>query len=131
MVKRQVAELAGYFRKEFDGAQDFDFIFRCCEKAEKIIHIPRVLYHWRCHMDSTAADPESKAYAFEAGRKAVEEHYKRMGIPAKVEMTERPGWYRSRLEIQGKAPDLCDHSKQRSYRRSGAVPFFHGRAHLL
>ena len=100
-VKRQVAEQAGYFRKEFDGAQDFDFIFRCCEKAEKIIHIPRVLYHWRCHMDSTAADPESKAYAFEAGRKAVEEHYKRMGIPAKVEMTERPGWYRSRLEIQG------------------------------
>ena len=52
-------------------------------------------------MDSTAADPESKAYAFEAGRKAVEEHYKRMGIPARVEMTERPGWYRSRLEIQG------------------------------
>lgn len=100
-VKRQVAEQAGYFRKEFDGSQDFDFIFRCCEKAEKIVHIPKVLYHWRCHMDSTAADPESKAYAFEAGRKAVEEHYKRMGIPAKVEMTERPGWYRSRLEIQG------------------------------
>lgn len=100
-VKRQVAEQAGYFRKEFDGAQDFDFIFRCCEKAEKIVHIPKVLYHWRCHMDSTAADPESKAYAFEAGRKAVEEHYKRMGIPARVEMTERPGWYRSRLEIQG------------------------------
>ena len=62
--------------------------FRCCEKAEKIIHIPKVLYHWRCHMDSTAADPESKAYAFEAGRKAVEEHYRRMGIPAKVEMTQ-------------------------------------------
>ena len=100
-VKRQVAEQAGYFRKEFDGSQDFDFIFRCCDKAEKIVHIPKVLYHWRCHMDSTAADPESKAYAFEAGRKAVEEHYKRMGIPAKVEMTERPGWYRSRLEIQG------------------------------
>lgn len=100
-VKRQVAEQAGYFRKEFDGAQDFDFIFRCCEQAEKIVHIPKVLYHWRCHMDSTAADPESKAYAFEAGRKAVEEHYKRMGIPANVEMTERPGWYRSRLKIQG------------------------------
>ena len=53
-VKRQVAEQAGYFRKEFDGSQDFDFIFRCCEKAEKIVHIPKVLYHWRCHMDSTA-----------------------------------------------------------------------------
>lgn len=101
-VKRQVAEKAGYFRKEFDGAQDFDFIFRCCENAAGVIHIPRVLYHWRCHMDSTAADPESKAYAFEAGRKAVEEHYRRMGIPAKVEMTSRPGWYRSRVELQGR-----------------------------
>lgn len=100
-VKRQVAEAAGYFRSEFDGAQDFDFIFRCCEKAEEIIHIPRVLYHWRCHMESTAADPESKAYAFEAGRKAVEEHYRRMGIPAEVEMTQRPGWYRSRVKLEG------------------------------
>lgn len=101
VVKRQVAEKAGYFRQEFDGAQDFDFIFRCCENAREIIHIPKVLYHWRCHMESTAADPESKTYAFEAGRKAVEEHYRRMGIPAKVEMTERPGWYRSRVELQG------------------------------
>ena len=52
-------------------------------------------------MESTAADPESKAYAFEAGRKAVEEHYRRMGIGAEVEMTERPGWYRSRVAIEG------------------------------
>lgn len=100
-VRREIAEQTGYFRPEFDGAQDFDFIFRCCEKAEEIIHIPKVLYHWRCHMESTAADPESKAYAFEAGRKAVEEHYRRMGIGAEVEMTERPGWYRSRVAIEG------------------------------
>lgn len=100
-VKREIAEAVGYFRREFDGAQDFDFIFRCCERAKKIVHIPRVLYHWRCHMESTAADPESKAYAFEAGRKAVEEHYKRVGIRAKVEMTGNPGWYRSRLSLQG------------------------------
>lgn len=100
-VKKSLTDETGLLRSEFDGAQDFDFILRCCEKAQKITHIPKVLYHWRCHMDSTAADPSSKAYAYEAGRKAVREHYQRLGIDAKVEMTERPGWYRSHVKVQG------------------------------
>lgn len=100
-VRKTVAEKTGYFRPEFDGAQDYDFIFRCCEAAREIVHIPRVLYHWRCHMESTAADPSSKAYAYEAGRRSVEQHYQRMKINAEVEMTERWGWYRSRVKIQG------------------------------
>ena len=101
VVRKSLTDETGMLRSEFDGAQDFDFILRCCEKAKKITHIPRVLYHWRCHMDSTAADPSSKAYAYEAGRKAIREHYQRMGIDAKVDMTERPGWYRSHIKIQG------------------------------
>lgn len=101
VVKKSLTDETGLLRSEFDGAQDFDFILRCCEKAQKIMHIPKVLYHWRCHMDSTAADPSSKAYAYEAGRKAVREHYQRLGIDAKVEMTERPGWYRSHVKVQG------------------------------
>lgn len=101
VVKKSLTDETGLLRPEFDGAQDFDFILRCCEKAQKITHIPKVLYHWRCHMDSTAADPSSKAYAYEAGRKAVREHYQRLGIDAKVEMTERPGWYRSHVKVQG------------------------------
>lgn len=101
VVKKSLTDETGLLRSEFDGAQDFDFILRCCEKAQKIMHIPKVLYHWRCHMDSTAADPSSKAYAYEAGRKAVREHYQRLGIDAKVEMTECPGWYRSHVKVQG------------------------------
>lgn len=101
VVKKSLADKAGYLRSEFDGAQDYDFIFRCCELAQKIVHIPKVLYHWRCHMDSTAADPESKKYAYEAGRNAIREHYQRIGVDASVEMTERPGWYRSYVKIQG------------------------------
>lgn len=101
VVKKSLTDETGLLRSEFDGAQDFDFILRCCEKAQKITHISKVLYHWRCHMDSTAADPSSKAYAYEAGRKAVREHYQRLGIDAKVEMTERPGWYRSHVKVQG------------------------------
>ena len=100
VVKKSLTDRVGLLRPEFDGAQDYDFIFRCCEEADKVVHIPKVLYHWRCHMDSTAADPESKAYAYEAGRRAIKEHYQRMGIDASVEMTERPGWYRSYVKIQ-------------------------------
>ena len=99
--KRSLLEQTGTFRPEYDGAQDFDLILRCCEQAERIVHIPRVLYHWRSHMNSTAANPESKRYAFEAGKRAVEDHYRRLGIKAEVEMTDRPGWYRSHVAIDG------------------------------
>ena len=96
VVKRTVIDKVGMLRSEFDGAQDHDFILRCVEAAEKVYHIPMVLYHWRCHINSTAANPESKLYAFEAGRKAVEEHYRRAGVPAKVEHSSFYGMFRTR-----------------------------------
>ncbi len=94
-VRKSLLDETGYLRKEFDGAQDHDLILRLCEKTERIYHIPKILYHWRSHMDSTAENPESKLYAFEAGAKAVEEHYKRCGIPATVEQGVAYGIYRS------------------------------------
>lgn len=93
VVKDTLLKKAGLLRKEFDGAQDYDFILRCVEQAECVHHIPKVLYHWRCHLDSTAANPESKLYAFEAGRHALEEHYRRAGIPASVEHSSYYGMY--------------------------------------
>ena len=81
------------FKKEYDGAQDFDFIFRCCEASKKVHHIPRLLYHWRCHMNSTAGNPESKLYAYEAGVKAIQAHLDRFGIRATAEMTPFFGYY--------------------------------------
>ena len=84
VVRRDLFEQVGGFRKEFDGAQDYDLILRCCEKAEKICHIPKILYHWRSHPLSTAQVPESKTYAYEAGRKAVAEHLERMGLRGEV-----------------------------------------------
>ena len=97
MVSRSVIENVGMLRKEFDGAQDYDFIFRCVEavKDEEIYHVPKILYHWRCHENSTAENPESKTYAFEAGRRAVQEHYNRVGVHAKVSDGEFPGLYRT------------------------------------
>lgn len=79
-VKTELQRKAGGFREEYDGAQDYDFIFRCSEQAKEIRHIPKVLYHWRCHKDSTASNPESKMYAFTAGARAIEAHYDRCGI---------------------------------------------------
>ena len=99
--RKNLLDKVGAFRSEYDGAQDFDLILRCCEQTEHIVHIPRVLYHWRSHMNSTAANPESKRYAFEAGRRAIEDHYRRLGIQAEVEMTKHPGWYRSHVVITG------------------------------
>jgi GT2 family glycosyltransferase len=102
VVKRELLEQVGGFRHEFDGAQDYDFIFRCTEQAQEIHHIPKVLYHWRCHQDSTASNPESKLYAFEAGARAIMAHYERMGIEAeKVEKGVDYGIYHTTFKIKG------------------------------
>lgn len=99
VVDRKIIDRVGMLRKEFDGAQDYDFIFRCVEavKEEEICHIPKILYHWRCHEDSTAENPESKTYAFEAGKRAIEAHYERTGIQAEVFQGEFLGLYRTRF----------------------------------
>lgn len=86
VVKKEIVDKVGFFNSEYDGSQDYDFILRCTEAAKQIIHIPKVLYHWRMHQASTAADPESKMYCFEAGRKAIEAHLKRCGVEGAVEM---------------------------------------------
>lgn len=99
VVSRKVIEKVGGLRSEFDGAQDYDFVLRCVEavKDEEICHIPKILYHWRCHENSTAENPESKLYAFEAGRRAVQAHYERTGIHAEVFKGEYLGLYRTKF----------------------------------
>lgn len=100
-VKREVLDRVGLLRKEYDGAQDYDFVLRCCEQSNHICHIPKVLYHWRVHPQSTAGNPQSKLYAFEAGRRAVEDHYRRTGVEATVESTDMLGRYRTRRAVLG------------------------------
>ncbi len=85
------------FRKEYDGAQDYDLALRAVEKLLdnpfQIVHIPKVLYHWRCHEDSTAQNPKSKQYAYEAGRRAVQSFVKTRKIPAKAIHLKHLGFY--------------------------------------
>lgn len=102
VVSRELLEEVGGFCQEFDGAQDYDFIFRCTEKAREIYHVPKALYHWRCHQNSTSSNPESKLYAFEAGARAIKAHYERMGTEVlSVEKGVDYGIYHTRFKIPG------------------------------
>lgn len=102
VVNHELLMEVGGFREEYDGAQDYDFIFRCTEKARRIYHIPKALYHWRCHQNSTSSNPESKLYAFEAGARAIKAHYDRVGTPAlSVEKGIDYGIYHTRFKITG------------------------------
>ncbi len=93
MVSRALFLRVGGLRGEFDGAQDYDFILRCIEATEAVGHVPRILYHWRCHQESTASNPFSKQYAVEAGRRAIAQHLERVGVPAEVAATKDMGFY--------------------------------------
>ncbi len=101
VADRGLIDEVGLFDDSFDGAQDYDFVLRCADKAQSICHIPKILYHWRSHMASTASSPEAKLYAFEAGKRALEAHYKRCGLEATVESIEEYGFYRTNYKIIG------------------------------
>ncbi len=93
----------GLFRADYDGAQDYDFIFRTVEKAGyQVGHVPEIAYHWRIHAASTADNPLSKQYAYAAGQRAIEEHLRRCGEEASVEQKKDFGFYRVTYPVQGK-----------------------------
>lgn len=102
VVRRSIVEKIGGFRREFDGAQDYDFIFRCVEASKKVVHVPEILYHWRTHKASTADNPASKMYAFDAGKRAIEAHLQRTGTNGTVSHTPDLGFYRVQYPVQGK-----------------------------
>lgn len=86
VYRTEVVRDLGGFRVGFEGSQDYDLVLRVLEKLkpEQIVHIPRILYHWRAIAGSTALAAGEKNYAVEAGRKAVADHLKRSGINAEV-----------------------------------------------
>ena len=92
------------FRADYDGAQDYDIFLRMSEtaKPENITHIPKILYHWRVHSESTAKlNSNAKNYAFEAGKKAIEDHLKRVGLEGTVSEGCIEGIYRVDYKVIG------------------------------
>ena len=90
-------------RGKYDGAQDYDLVLRAVgelcgsttpgELSERVIHIPKVLYHWRCHVNSTADNTASKSYAYEAGKAALEDFCQGQGWQVEVEHSLHLGFY--------------------------------------
>lgn len=105
------------FRPECDGAQDYDLVLRAVAEVlatdgvageERILHIPKVLYHWRCHEASTAANPHSKKYAYEAGLRALQNHAAERGISAEAVETRHVGFYRLQYkDVLQDRPDVA------------------------
>lgn len=105
--RRPLLQEVGGFRVGYEGAQDHDLVLRCVERlaADQIVHIPHVLYHWRSHPASTAGASESKPYASEAGRRAVQDHLDRRGVRA-VATTIGAGRYRVQYALADPAPSV-------------------------
>lgn len=98
---RELYQKVGGFRREFDGSQDYDMILRLTEQAERVVHIPKVLYYWRAHKDSVAMDIHAKDYCINTAQKALTEHLQRIGLSGEVENGQYLSSYRIRYEIVG------------------------------
>lgn len=97
----------GGLREAYAGAQDYDLVLRVIEKvkADQIVHLPFILYHWRAHAGSTAtADLNIKPYAMLAGERALNDHYRRMGINARAQFIGHG--YRARHRLPKPAPKV-------------------------
>jgi len=84
VFKKELMDKLGGFKSKYNGAQDYDIILRTIENTDKIVHIPKILYHWRVHTNSTSMLADAKPYAYEAGINAIEDHLKRQKLNAKV-----------------------------------------------
>ncbi len=102
VFKRDLMEKSGKFRPEYDGSQDHDLMLRLTENAQRIVHIPKILYYWRSHPQSTAMDIGAKEYAITAGKNAVKESIAKAGYTAEVESSRAfPTIYRVKYELKG------------------------------
>ncbi|MCZ2342953.1 MAG: glycosyltransferase, partial [Bacteroidales bacterium] len=81
-IRKKLFEQAGRFRLGFHGSQDHDLLLRVTELTERVVHIPKILYHWRAHVASTASIAGQKSYVHTSGRQAVEEALRRRHRPA-------------------------------------------------
>ncbi len=103
VFSRKLLDGTELFRKKFDGSQDHDMILRLTDNAEKVVHVPRLMYYWRSHPGSVAADIEAKPYAIEAAKGAVAEHLRGHGYKHfKIESTRAfETIFRIRYQIMG------------------------------
>lgn len=100
VVKKSLLTKVGYLRKDFDGSQDYDLLLRLTEKTANIVHIPKILYHWRLAHGSTAGNVSNKSYADDAGQNALRNYLERNKINGEVTgVVNRPTNYRIKYNL--------------------------------
>jgi glycosyltransferase involved in cell wall biosynthesis len=102
--RAELVRRVGGFQLGMEGAQDYDLVLRCLEhvSADQVHHVPKVLYHWRVHPQSTAGSGDAKPYALMAGERALNEHFRRASIRGRVEPVGIG--YRVRYELPPELP---------------------------
>ena len=102
MKKELMVDKIGGFRDKYNGAQDFDLVLRASELTKNIVHISKVLYHWRVHNESTAKVADAKPYAYEAGKRAAQDHITRMERKGTADFgNDIPGVYEIEYDVIG------------------------------
>ena len=105
MVEKALIDRIGVSPEDVAGAQDYDLTLRCLAAGARFEHVAHVLYHWRVHPGSTAdGSADSKPYAIEAGRLALQRHFDSLGVHGTVEESETPFVYRMRYALPEPAP---------------------------
>ncbi|CEF48824.1 unnamed protein product [uncultured bacterium] len=99
LIRRELVKQVGGFRSKFDGAQDYDLFLRVIEQTNRIDHIPRVLYHWRRTLTSTADNIQCKPGMLDAGRLALEAHLERQQQAGHVAIDWRTYLYWIKREL--------------------------------
>ena len=99
--RRELVLRIGGFRPEYEGSQDYDLALRVTTLTDRIVHIPRVLYHWRTWSRSAAGNPEAKPYAYAAGLRAITEHLRQHPFEGRREEGHTLGCHSARFPIKG------------------------------
>jgi GT2 family glycosyltransferase len=103
VLKQELARKIGGFNSDCDGSQDYDLILKATGQAQRILHIPRVLYHWRAGVASTASTINNKQYALDAAQRALEASCRRVDSRIAVHPGVVPGRWRIRYPISDSA----------------------------
>lgn len=102
VIRKKMGDQVGWLRQNFEGAQDYDLLLRIIEVSTKVLHIPKILYHWRRVKTSTASSINAKPYANSSGKRALQEHLNKQNILATVSDGFIPTWYRVNYTIPSK-----------------------------
>lgn len=100
VVRKELAEKVGAPDGSYPGAVDYDYVLRCCEKADRICHIPKVLWHQRSAAPADSTN-EVLCQSWDAGKAALKNHYVRCGVDADVQWGELTCTYETKWKVEG------------------------------